>query len=155
VIESKLQFDREFMTVAIREAEAALAKEEIPIGAVVVKDGMIISRSHNQKEFLNNPTAHAEILALSQAAKEIKNWRLVGCTIYVTLEPCPMCAGAIQQARIARLVYGTADKKAGAAGSLMNLVDHPSLNHRLRITSGVEADKCQKLLNMFFKRLRQ
>ncbi len=147
-------FDIEFMTLALEEAQSALSKDEVPIGAVIVKDGLVLARAHNQRESWQDPCAHAEIIALREAADRLKNWRLVGCTIYVTLEPCPMCAGAIQQARIARLVYGIPDPKAGAAGSVMNIIDEPKLPHRLKVTTGVEKDKCRDLLNVFFKRLR-
>lgn len=151
---SFLDFDKEFMILALEEAQHALSKDEIPIGAVIVKDGHVIARAHNQRESLHDPTAHAEILALREASQGLKNWRLMGCTIYVTMEPCPMCAGAIQQARLARLVYGIADPKAGAAGSVMNVVDEPKLAHRMKITSGVEEERCRELINVFFRRLR-
>lgn len=149
-----MDLDSEFMSVALEEAQSALAKDEVPIGAVLVKDGMIIARAHNQRESRHDPTAHAEMLVIREGAEKLKNWRLIGCTIYVTMEPCPMCAGAMQQARLMRLVYGVKDPKAGAAGSLMNIVDMPSLNHRLRLTGGVEEGKCRQLLNTFFRRLR-
>jgi tRNA(adenine34) deaminase len=151
---ASLDLDKEFMTLALEEAQHALSQDEAPIGAVVVKDGQVIARAHNQRETWRDPTAHAEILALRQASEKLQNWRLMGCTIYVTLEPCPMCAGAIQQARLVRLVYGVTDPKAGAAGSVMNIVDEPKLAHRLRITPGVEEQRCRDLLNMFFRRLR-
>jgi tRNA(adenine34) deaminase len=151
---ASLDLDNEFMALALEEADHALSKDEVPIGAVIVKDGQVIARAHNQRQTWEDPTAHAEILALRQASEKLKNWRLMGCTIYVTLEPCPMCAGAIQQARLVRLVYGVADPKAGAAGSVMNIVDEPKLAHRLRITPGVEEEKCRELLNRFFRRLR-
>ncbi len=151
---SFLNFDKEFMTLALEEAQQALSKDEVPIGAVIVKDGLVLARAHNQRESWQDPCAHAEMLALRDAADRLKNWRLVGCTIYATLEPCPMCAGAIQQARIARLVYGVPDPKAGAAGSVMNIIDEPKLPHRLKVTAGVEKEKCRDLLNVFFKRLR-
>ncbi len=149
-----MDFDREFMNVALDEAQLALSIDESPVGAVVVKDGMIISRAHNHIEELHDPTAHAEIIAIREAAKKLNNWRLIGCTMYVTMEPCPMCAGAMQQSRLLRVVYGVKDPKAGAAGSVMNLLDMPELNHRLRITSGVEEERCRELLNSFFRRLR-
>jgi len=149
-----LDFDNEFMTLALEEAQHALSQDEVPIGAVIVKDGHVIARAHNERESQQDPTAHAEMLALKEAAVKLKNWRLMGCTIYVTMEPCPMCAGAIQQARLARLVYGIPDPKAGAAGTVMNIIDEPKLAHRLKITSGVMEDKCRDLLNVFFRRLR-
>ncbi|MDP1809150.1 MAG: tRNA adenosine(34) deaminase TadA [Actinomycetota bacterium] len=151
---SSLDFDKEFMTLAIEEAQHALSKDEVPIGAVIVKDGHVVARAHNLRVAWQDVTAHAEMLALKEACERLKNWRLMGCTIYVTMEPCPMCAGAIQQARLARLVYGIADPKAGAAGSVMNIVDEPKLAHRLKITSGVEEEKCRELINIFFRRLR-
>lgn len=149
-----MNFDTEFMRVAIEEGRLALANDEVPIGAVLAKDNKIIARAHNRRETWQDPTAHAEILVLRAAATELKNWRLIGCTLYITMEPCPMCAGAMQQARVTRMVYGTKDPKAGAAGSVMNIVDNPHLNHRLLITSGVEEKKCRELLTLFFRRLR-
>lgn len=151
---SALNFDHEFMTLALEEARLALSLDEVPIGAVIAKDGLVIARAHNQREELLDVTAHAEMLAMRQACDKLKNWRLMGCTIYVTMEPCPMCAGAMQQARVARLVYGVADPKAGAAGSIMNIIDAPRLSHKLRVTGGVEEEACRDLLNLFFKRLR-
>lgn len=151
---SSLDLDKEFMTLALEEAQHALSKDEVPIGAVIVKDGHVVARAHNLREAWQDATAHAEMLALKEACGRLKNWRLMGCTIYVTMEPCPMCAGAIQQARLARVVYGIPDPKAGAAGSVMNIVDEPKLAHRLKITSGVEEDKCRDMINVFFRRLR-
>jgi tRNA(adenine34) deaminase len=151
---SSLDFDKEFMTLAIEEAQHALSKDEVPIGAVIVKDGQVVARAHNLRETWQDATAHAEMLALKEACERLKNWRLMGCTMYVTMEPCPMCAGALQQARLARVVYGIPDPKAGAAGSVMNIVDEPKLAHRLKITSGVEEEKCRELINIFFRRLR-
>lgn len=149
-----MDFDAEFMNVALEEAQIALSRDETPIGAVLVKDGMLISRAHNRREEWKDPTAHAEMLAIREGAEKLNNWRLIGCTLYVTMEPCPMCAGAMQQSRLLRLVYGVKDPKAGAAGSIMNLLDVPELNHRLRITGGVEEERCRQLLNTFFRRLR-
>jgi len=149
-----MNFDKEFMRVAIEEGQLALANDEVPIGAVLVKDNQIIARAHNQRESWQDPTAHAEILVLKEASAVLKNWRLMGCTLYVTMEPCPMCAGAVQQARVTRMVYGVKDPKAGAAGSVMNIVDDPKLNHRLLVMGGVEDKKCQELINLFFRRLR-
>ena len=151
---SYLDLDKEFMTLAIEEAQHALSKDEVPIGAVIVKDGQVVARAHNLREAWRDATAHAEMLALKEACERLKNWRLMGCTMYVTMEPCPMCAGALQQARLARVVYGIPDPKAGAAGSVMNIVDEPKLAHRLKITSGVEEEKCRELINIFFRRLR-
>jgi len=149
-----LTFDADFMQLALAEAEIALEQNEVPVGAVVVKDGKVIAKAHNRREQDKDPLAHAEVLALKQAAKKLKNWRLTGCTIYVTLEPCPMCAGAMQQARVSRLVYGAADPKAGAAGSVFNLVSEPKLAHRLQVTSGMAKESCQQLLDIFFKKVR-
>lgn len=149
-----LNLDSEFMALAVSEAERALDLDEVPIGAVIAKDGEIIARAHNRRETLHDATAHAEMLVMRDACEKLKNWRLMGCTIYVTMEPCPMCAGAMQQARVARLVYGVPDPKAGAAGSVMNILDEPRLSHKLRITGGVEEEPCRNLLNIFFKRVR-
>jgi tRNA(adenine34) deaminase len=137
-------------------AEAALADEddEIPIGAVVVHDGRIIGRGHNQKERLRDPTAHAEMLAVTAAAAARGDWRLNGCTIYVTLEPCPMCAGAMVLARIDRLVFGTADPKTGACGSVHRLVNDARANHQVSVTAGVLELECADILQQFFARQR-
>ncbi len=147
--------DEKFMRAALREAAQAAEEEEIPIGAVVVSDGRIIGRGYNQREKLHDPTAHAEMLALTAAAADVGDWRLSGCTMYVTLEPCPMCAGAIVLARISRLVFGSHDPKAGACGSLYQLHDDPRLNHRVPLTTGVLADECGDVLRAFFQRLRR
>ncbi len=149
-----LNFDAEFMTLAVSEARRALELDEVPIGAVIVKDGHVLAKAHNLRETLQDPTAHAEIIVMREACKKLSNWRLMGCTIYATMEPCPMCAGAMQQARVARVVYGCRDPKAGAAGTILNILDEPKLSHRLRITGGVEEDACRELLNVFFKKLR-
>lgn len=151
---SPLTLDVDFMQMALAEAEIALQQNEVPVGAVIVKDGEVIGRAHNLREQDKNPLAHAELLAIQQAAKKLKNWRLTGCTIYVTLEPCPMCAGAMQQARVSRLVYGAADPKVGAAGSVFNLVSELKLAHRLQVTSGIAKENCQQLLDIFFKKVR-
>src|SRR5450755_1969774 len=129
--------DDEFMRLALREAEAALAEDEVPIGAVIVHSGRVIAAAHNQREQLRDPTAHAEMIAITQAAEALGGWRLEGCTLYVTLEPCPMCAGAILQARISTVVYGAADPKAGAVHTLYQLLSDPRLNHRPQTVSGV------------------
>lgn len=152
--ESALSFDSEFMSLALQEAEHALSLDEVPIGAVIVKDGRVLAQDHNRRETQHDATAHAEMLVMRSACEQLKNWRLMGCTIYVTMEPCPMCAGAMQQARVARVVYGCLDPKAGAAGSILNILDEPRLSHRLRVTPRVKEEKCQELLNFFFKRLR-
>jgi len=142
------------MLEAIKAARIAKENGDVPIGAVVVYENQVIGRAYNQREQLNDPTAHAEIIALTQAAAFIGNWRLGGCTIYVTLEPCAMCAGALVLGRLDRLVYGCDDPKAGACKSLYNIVQDERLNHRLEVTSGVLADECGKLLQDFFLRRR-
>lgn len=146
--------DETFMHRALLEAKKAYLKGEVPVGAVITLDGQVIARAHNRREELQDPTAHAEILAIREAAEKLRSWRLVGATIYVTLEPCPMCAGALVLARIGRLVYGAADPKSGAAGSVMNLVNHEVLNHRVSVTSGILEDECSALLKQFFSELR-
>lgn len=144
-----------FMRAALREAEAALAEGEVPIGAVIVKNGRIIGRGHNQREMLKDPTAHAEMIAITQAAATLEAWRLLECSLYVTLEPCAMCAGAMVLARIPRVIFGTTDPKAGACGSLMNIVQDPRLNHRLTVTAGVLAEQCGGILRDFFRSRRE
>jgi tRNA(adenine34) deaminase len=146
--------DEQFMNAALAEARLAEAAGEVPIGAVIVHDGHIIGRGHNQRERLADPTAHAEMLAITAAATALADWRLEGCTIYVTLEPCPMCAGAIVLARIARLVYGAEDPKGGACGSLYTLTNDARLNHRVITVPGVLADESARLLRDFFARQR-
>jgi len=145
----------QFMRLALAEAEAALGEDEVPIGAVIVHEGRVIASAHNQREGLHDPTAHAEMIAITQAAESLRSWRLDGATLYVTLEPCPMCAGAILQARIPRLVYGAADPKAGAVRTLFRLLDDPRLNHRAEIVAGVLAEPCGQILTRFFQRQRQ
>jgi tRNA(adenine34) deaminase len=149
-----LQSDHYFMGEALRQAARAYEAEESPIGAVVVREGRIIARAFNQVELLKDATAHAEMLAVTQAEGLAGDWRLTDCTLYVTKEPCPMCAGAIVHVRLARVVYGTADPKAGAAGGVMNLLQHPSLNHRCEITPGVREAECRALLRTFFAEQR-
>lgn len=146
--------DIDFMQQAIALAMQAASHQEVPVGAVVVKDGVVIGRGSNAPIALHDPSAHAEMLALRDAAKNIGNYRLVDCTLYVTLEPCAMCAGAIQHARIARLVYGAADPKTGACGSVVDLMSEPKLNHHTQVTSGVLAEDCGHLLSNFFKARR-
>ena len=143
------------MRVALREAERAFEEEEAPVGAVLVREGRLIGRGHNRVEALQDPTAHAEIIAIGAACEAIGSRRLEGCTLYVTLEPCPMCAGAIVLARIPRLVFGAFDPKTGACGSLMNLVQDDRLNHRAALMSGVLSFECGEILSAFFERLRQ
>jgi tRNA(adenine34) deaminase len=146
---------KKYMALALEEAAAAVEEDEVPIGAVIVHGGRVIARAHNQREQLRDPTAHAEMIAITQAAESLGGWRLEGCTLYVTLEPCPMCAGAILLARIPTLVYGTADPKAGAVHSLFRLLDDPRLNHRCEVHAGVLAEPCAGVLSDFFKRQRQ
>lgn len=142
------------MRAAIEAAKIAEDNGDVPIGAVIVHEGRIIGRAWNQRQQLNDPTAHAEIIALTQAAAALESWRLNGCTIYVTLEPCTMCAGALVLARIDRLVYGCSDPKAGACGSLYNIVQDERLNHRLEVTAGVLAADCSGQLQEFFAKRR-
>ena len=151
---SQLEIDQGFMIEALQEARKAAALDEVPIGAIIVCEGKIIAWGYNQREQSGDPTAHAEIVAIRAAAEIRKHWRLAGTTLYTTLEPCPMCAGAMIQARIERLVYGAADPKAGAAGSLMNLVQDLRLNHRLEVTTGVLQEECGQLLRDFFRERR-
>jgi tRNA(adenine34) deaminase len=149
-----------YMELALREAESAAKEDEVPIGAVIVHqadDGSgprVIASAHNQREQLHDPTAHAEMLAITQAAEALGNWRLERCTLYVTLEPCPMCAGAIVLARIPRVVYGAVDPKAGAATTLYRLLDDPRLNHRSEVVAGVLGQRCGMILSQFFAKKR-
>jgi tRNA(adenine34) deaminase len=149
-----LQSDHYFMGEALREAVRAYSREEVPIGAIVVRSGRIIARGYNQVELLKDATAHAEMLALTAAEEAVGDWRLTDCTLYVTKEPCPMCAGAIVHTRLARVVFGAPDPKAGAAGSALNLLQFPSLNHKCDITSGVRDAECRQLLQTFFSEQR-
>lgn len=144
-----------FMQYAIREAERALAINEVPIGCVIVHEGQIIGKAHNQRELLQDPTAHAEILAITQAAAHLRSWRLEGAKLYVTLEPCPMCAGAIILARIAEVYFGAPDPKAGVCGTLMNLLEDTRFNHNPTVTPGLLAEECGALLSEFFRAIRQ
>src|SRR5271165_475698 len=145
-----LHSDRYFMGEALRQAARAYEAEEVPVGAVVVREGRIIARSFNQVELLKDATAHAEMLALTQAEEAVGDWRLTECTLYVTKEPCPMCAGAIVHVRLARVVYGASDPKAGAAGTALNLLQFPTFNHRCEVTGGVREPECRALLQTFF-----
>ncbi len=144
------QMDKEFMAVAIEEAAKALAHDDVPVGAVVVHQGEVVGAAHNERERRQDPTAHAETLALQAAARRRGSWRLLDCVLYVTLEPCAMCAGAIVLARVPRVVYGTADPKAGAAGSVLDVLAEPRLNHRPVVEGGVLAAECAALLTDFF-----
>jgi tRNA(adenine34) deaminase len=147
--------DELWMREAITLAQEAAQQEEVPVGAIVVKDGTIIGRGSNKPIGTHDPTAHAEVIALRDAAKHLGNYRLVDCTLYVTLEPCAMCAGAIQHARIARLVYGAKDSKTGACGSVVDLMSDAKLNHHAHVTPDVLADECGQLLSTFFKQRRR
>jgi len=146
--------DAFFMSEALKEAEKAAAAAEVPIGCVIVKDGKIIARAHNRTIRDNNPVAHAEILAIQKAAKKLKNYRLTKCDIYVTIEPCAMCAGAMVWARIKKVVYGASDIKAGACGSIFNVVQNKKLNHYVRVKSGILEKNCSKIMRDFFKEKR-
>ena len=145
-----LHSDDYFMREALRQAARAMEADEVPIGAVIVREGRIIARAFNQVEALKDATAHAEMLALTQAQEIAGDWRLTDCTLYATKEPCPMCAGAIVHTRLARVVFGAADPKGGAAGSALNLLQFPTLNHRCEITGGVREPECRALLKDFF-----
>ncbi len=142
------------MRIALDQAGIAEEHGDVPIGAVIVYEGRILAKAYNQREQLQDPTAHAEIVALTQASAALETWRLHGCTIYVTLEPCPMCAGALVLARVDRLVYGCDDPKTGACKSLYNIVQDSRLNHRIHMTSGVLAQECSSQLRVFFQRKR-
>ena len=144
-----------YMRLALAEAEQALAEDEVPVGAVIVQGERVIAAAHNQREMLHDPTAHAEMIAITQAAGFLGDWRLTGCTLYVTLEPCIMCCGAIVQARVPTVVYGATDPKAGAAGSLFHLLTDDRLNHRCRLEPGVLATDCGNLLTQFFQAQRR
>jgi tRNA(adenine34) deaminase len=147
--------DETYMQLALDEARVAGEEGEVPIGAVVVFEGAVVARAHNRRENDRDPTAHAELLAIRAAATSLQRWRLSECTVYVTLEPCPMCAGAMHQARITRLVYGAPDPKAGAVGTLYDLSDDERLNHRFDVTTGVLAKESAALLKAFFGNLRR
>ena len=152
-----LHTDAAFMRLAVEEARRALAHDDVPVGAVVVAAGEVVAAGRNERERLGDPTAHAEILALRAASAALGSWRLLATTLYVTLEPCAMCAGAIVLARVPRVVFGTADPKAGAAGSVLDVLAEPRLNHRPAVTGGVLAEDCTALLRDFFasKRARR
>ncbi len=146
--------DEHFMRLALREAAEASSHDDVPVGCVVVREGEVIGAAHNEREVRADPTAHAEILALRAAALTLGGWRLPGAVVYVTLEPCPMCAGAIQQARVARLVYGAPDQKVGAAGTVINPLQDPRLLHRVEVQGGVLATDALSLLRAFFDERR-
>jgi len=142
--------DERFMRLALREAERALEHDDVPVGAVVVHDGEVAGAAHNERELRQDPTAHAELLAIREASRALGRWRLLDCVLYVTLEPCAMCAGAIVLARVPRVVFGASDPKAGAAGSVLDVLDEPSLNHRPQVEPGLLAEECAALLRDFF-----
>ena len=149
-----LQSDQHFMDEALRQAARAYEAGEVPVGAIIVREGRIIARAFNQVELLKDATAHAEMLAITQAEEVAGDWRLTDCTLYVTKEPCPMCAGAIVHVRLARVVFGASDPKAGAAGGAMNVLQFPTFNHRCQITGGVRETECCFLLKNFFAEQR-
>ena len=149
------QSDEYFMRQAIRQAVKAYEADEVPVGALVVRNGTVIARGWNQVELLNDATAHAEMLALTAAEDAVEDWRLTDCTVYVTKDPCPMCAGAIVHCRLARVVYGAPDPKGGAAGGAMNLLQFPTLNHQCEITPGIMETDCWSLLRTFFQEKRK
>jgi tRNA(adenine34) deaminase len=146
--------DETFMREALRQAQKAYAADEVPVGAVVARAGTVIARAHNQVELLKDATAHAEMLALTQAEAAVGDWRLTECDLYVTKEPCAMCAGALVHVRIHRVIFGCADPRAGAAGSVINLLQLPSINHQCDITSGVLQSECAAILQDFFRKKR-
>lgn len=150
-----LMSDEKFMQAAISEAIKARERNEVPIGAVIVQDGEVIASGYNLRETSQQTLSHAELLAIEAANEKVGSWRLEDCTLYVTLEPCPMCAGAIVQSRIKRVVYGAPDPKAGCAGTLFNLLEESRFNHQVEVTSGVLQEECASLLTDFFKTLRQ
>jgi tRNA(adenine34) deaminase len=154
-LSSLMDTDRRWMQKALREAERAFEQDEVPVGAVVVHQGSVIGRGHNMVETLDDPTAHAEMLAVTAACDTLGRKHLTDCTLYVTLEPCPMCAGALVHARLDRLVFGAFDEKAGAASTLYNIVQDERLNHRVEVVSGLEADRAAGLLQNFFHQKRQ
>jgi tRNA(adenine34) deaminase len=149
-----LPSDEAFMREALRQAQKAYEGDEVPVGAVVAREGKIIARAYNQVELLKDATAHAEMLALTQAEAAVGDWRLTNCDLYVTKEPCPMCAGALVHVRIHRVVFGCADPRAGAAGSVINLLQLPSLNHQCEISAGVLQNECAAILQDFFRKRR-
>jgi tRNA(adenine34) deaminase len=149
------QDDAAWMELALEQAALAAQAGEVPVGALVIKDGEIIGRGHNRNLLDNDPTAHAEIVALRQAAACLGNHRLSGCVLFSTIEPCSMCAGALIHARIARLVYGAADVKAGAAGSVLAVLNHPRLNHKMEITAGILSERCSTVIQDFFRQKRE
>ena len=151
----RLSEDAAWMQLALEQAALAAKAGEVPVGALVIKDGQILGQGHNRTLLDNDPTAHAEMVALRQAAAKLGNYRLLGCEMFVTIEPCSMCAGALVHARLARLVYGAGDPKAGAVASVLQVLNHPSLNHKMAVKSGVLVDQCSALLQNFFREKRK
>lgn len=147
--------DNYYMGLALEEARKAYDLGEVPIGAVLVMDNQVIASAHNMRESWHDATAHAEVIAIREACNSLRRWRLTGATLYVTIEPCPMCSGALVMSRIDRLVYGSPDYKAGAVESLFNIVQNPALNHRLEVTAGVRADECTAIMKDFFRQRRK
>lgn len=147
--------DEKYMKIALEEAKKAYELEEVPVGAIIVKDDKVISVGYNKKETLKDPTAHAEIIAIKEASKALGGWRLIGCTMYVTIEPCPMCAGAIMSSRLDRLVIGAKDKKMGGCGSVVNITENKKLNHSVETKWGILEEECSQIMKNFFKHLRK
>jgi tRNA(adenine34) deaminase len=151
----EIEFDERFMREALKEAEKAFAADEVPVGCVIVHKGVIIGRGYNRTESLQDPTAHAEILAVTSASEHLGSWRLIDCTVYSTMEPCAMCAGALVLARVERLVFGAPDPKFGACGSIFNIIQNQKLNHRIALSSGILKNECAGLMQEFFKKKRE
>jgi tRNA(adenine34) deaminase len=154
-VDMRSRDDAVWMEQALGQARLAADAGEVPVGALVIKNGEIVGQGHNRNLLDRDPTAHAEIVALRQAAARTGNYRLEDCTVYATIEPCSMCAGALIHARVSRLVYGASDPKAGAAGSVLQVLNHPALNHKMEVTAGVLAEKCSDMLQEFFRRKRK
>jgi len=155
MVENNLDEKNKFMLLALKEAKKAYGKKEIPVGAIIVKDGKIIAKAHNVKEIKQDTTKHAEIIAIQKASKKLNSWRLLDCEMYVTLEPCAMCAGALIQSRIKKVYIGTMDKKTGACGSVLNLLEDYTFNHKVEVEGGILEKECEKILKDFFKELRK
>ena len=147
--------NEKYMKEALKQAKKAYEKDEIPVGAIIVKDNKIIARAYNEKEYKLDTTKHAEILAIQKASKKLNSWRLTDCDMYVTLEPCSMCAGALIQARIRKLYIGTMDKKTGACGSVLNLLQDYTFNHQVEVETGILQEECEQILKQFFQELRK
>lgn len=147
--------NEEYMKIALEEAKKAYSIYEVPVGAIVVYKGKIISRAYNMRETLNDPTAHAEIIAIKEASKYLDSWRLIGCTLYVTLEPCAMCAGAMVNSRLERVVIGAWDHKRGCCGTVEDLTNHPKFNHKVEVEFGILEDQCSNIISSFFRNLRK